>query len=191
MLDEADIDRARELASIGAGHAATALASLIGRTCEMRVPTVEALATRDRARSESEAGLGGVLFELHGEAGGVLALMFSAATRERLLAHLLGVGPGASDPGVEESALREVGNILASHAANAVGEMLGVPLLPSLPRLALRDASRALEALIAGRRREAPTLRIETEISDRANELCGLLVWVPDRIDRVAGRASI
>jgi len=187
-LEEADIDRVRELVSIGAGHAASALAGLVGRTCEMQVPTVQRLEARQADPALAREGdLTGVLFELEGGTGGVLALLFPASTCERLLERLLGPGrsAGRSDD-ADQSALCEVGNILASHAANAVGEMLGVPMLPSVPRLALRDAPGALASLIAARRPHEPTLRIEAEISDRSRELRGILVLVPDTIRRVA-----
>jgi chemotaxis protein CheC len=173
---EAEIDRARELASIGAGHAAGALAGITGRTCEMKVPTLQ-------SASYSEPDLAGVLFELAGGTGGVLALFFPAATLDRLLEHLLGPEHGSSSA---RSALCEVGNILASHAINAVGEMIGEAMLPSPPRLALTDAPAALARLLALRHGEAPTLRIETEIFDRAGELHGILVFVPDTLDCVA-----
>lgn len=187
-LAEADIDRVRELVSIGAGHAATALAGLMGRTCEMRVPTVR---LAGGAAPAIESDLTGVLFELEGGTGGVLALLFPGATCERLLEHLLGPGHGAGHKdSAAQSALREVGNILASHAANAVGEMLGTPVLPSIPMLALEDAPAALENLLALRHGAEPALRIEAEICDRAHELRGILVLVPDTIRRVAPAAG-
>jgi chemotaxis protein CheC len=186
-LEEADIDRVRELVSIGAGHAASALAGLVGRTCEMRVPTVQRLGFREADPAlAGERDLTGVLFELEGGTGGVLALLFPASTCDRLLERLLGPGRGAGSDDAAQSALCEVGNILASHAANAVGEMMGVPVLPSVPRLALTDAPGALASLVAARHPHEPTLRIEAEISDRARELRGILVLVPDTIRRVA-----
>jgi chemotaxis protein CheC len=188
-LEEADLDRVRELASIGAGHAATALAGLTGRTCEMRVPTVR-LEGAGAPPLAGERDMAGVFFEVEGGLGGVLALLLPAATCERLLAHLLG-GEWTlrSDP-LAQSALREIGNILASHAADAVGETLGVRMLPSLPMLALEDAPGALATLLALREPAAPTLRVETEIHDRAHELRGILVFVPDRLRRVAPAAG-
>jgi chemotaxis protein CheC len=183
-LAEADIDRVRELVSIGAGHAATALAGLMGRTCEMGVPTVR---LPGGAAPAVEDDLSGVLFELEGGTGGVLALLFPVATCERLLEHLLGPGHGAGrEDSAAQSALREVGNILASHAANAVGEILGTPVLPSIPMLALDDAPAALANLLALRHGAEPALRVEAEICDRAHELRGILVLVPDTIRRVA-----
>jgi chemotaxis protein CheC len=184
-LDEADIDRVRELVSIGAGHAATALAGLTGRTCEMQVPTVQRLAPA-HAPSAGEPDVG-VLFELQGGTGGVLAVLFPGSTCDRLIARLLGEASGRRRfDDAAQDALREVGNILASHAANAVGATLGVPMLPSVPHLALTDAPGALASLVAARHPDAPPLRIAAEISDRARELRGLLVLVPDTITRFA-----
>jgi len=171
---EAEIDRARELTSIGAGHAAGALAGITGRTCEMKVPRVQ-------SGSYPESDLTGVLFELAGGTGGVLALFFPAATRDRLLEHLLGPDCGSERRTASaHSALCEVGNILASHAVDAVGEMVGEVMLPSPPQLELTDAPGALANLLARRHGQEPALRIETEIFDRAGELRGILVFVPD-----------
>ena len=181
---EAEIDRARELASIGAGHAASALAGLTGRTCEMRVPSVQ-------PTSWPESDLTGVLFELTGGTGGVLALFFPTATRERLLDHLLGPERSRSRGRASaDSALCELGNILASHAVNAVGETVGEVMLPSPPRLETTDAPAALAHLLAQRHREEPALRIETEIFDRTGELRGILVFVPDTLACVAPAAG-
>jgi chemotaxis protein CheC len=191
-IRDAEIDRMRELVSIGAGHAASALARLTGRTCEMQVPTVQRLAARaaDPALA-AERDLQGVLFELEGGTGGVLALLFPGSTCERLLDRLLGPGGHGQPPGeAAQSALCEVGNILASHAANAVGELLGVAVLPSLPVLALEDAPGALARLVETRHHGRPTLRVESEIRDRARELRGILVWVPDSIPSVAAAVS-
>jgi chemotaxis protein CheC len=178
---EADLDRVRELASIGAGHAANALAKLTGRTCEMQVPTVRLHGAGGPPAGAGESGMAGVLFEVEGGPGGVLALLFSAAACERLVAGLLGSACALDSP-VAQSALCEVGNILASHAANALGETLGVTMLPSVPTLALDDARVALAALLARREPDRPDLRIESEICDRARELCGIFVFVPDRL---------
>jgi hypothetical protein len=43
VVQESELDRVRELTNIGAGHAATAFAQLVGRPCRMRVPTVRLL----------------------------------------------------------------------------------------------------------------------------------------------------
>lgn len=177
-VEEADLDRVRELASICAGHAANALARLTGRTCEMQVPTVQL----DGVAHSGERGMAGVIFELEGGPGGVFALLFTASTCERLIAQLLGGARRELRSPAAQSALCEVGNILASHAANALGETLGVTMQPSIPLLALDDARAALATLLARRERGLPLLHVESEICDRAHELCGIFVFVPDRV---------
>jgi chemotaxis protein CheC len=175
---EADLDRMRELASIGAGHAANALAHLTGRTCEMGVPTLR----YSDGQPAAARGLTGVLFECEGGPGGVLALLFPTDTCLRLLAQLLGEEAGELRSPASRSALCEVGNILASHAASALGELLGVTVLPSVPRLALEDGDTALAALLERRGAEASPLCLESTLRDRARELDALFVYAPDRV---------
>ncbi len=175
---EADLDRVRELASIGAGHAANALAQLTGRTCEMGVPTLHF----PGERSTTARGLTGVFFEWEGGPGGVLALLFPADTCVRLLEGLLGTEAHELRSPAGRSALCEVGNILASHAANAVGDLLGTTVLPSVPRLELDDAEAALAALLVRRGADGAWLRVESAICDRDRELHGVFVYAPDRV---------
>jgi chemotaxis protein CheY-P-specific phosphatase CheC len=98
-----------------------------------------------------------------------------------LLAALLGDAAGIEPQA--ESALREVGNIVASHALSAMGELLGTSVLPSTPQLELEGAPRELARLVAARSGDRPALRIEIELSDRAREMRALLVYVPDALN--------
>ncbi len=189
-VSENEVDRLRELTSIGAGHAASALARVIDRPCTTRVPTVRLLSPE---RIETPCGTGqatgedrmGVFFELEGGPGGVVALLFPGEVRDRLLELLLGPGPKA--PEVAESALRELGNIVVSHVASSIADALSTPVVPSVPMLAVRDAGRALAALLVPRAVAHAALRIECEIADRSREIRALLVYLPDV---VVGRSS-
>ena len=181
------VDRLCELASIGAGHAAGALATLVGRAIEMCVPEARVLepGSADAPLATAFGGdareWSGVIFEVEGGLGGALGVLFPAASRDRLLAKLL--GENASIPAQAESALREVGNILASHALSAIGDVLGANVLPSLPRLAMQGAPHELAQLIAAQAGARAALRIEVELCDRARGLRGLLVYAPARVD--------
>jgi len=178
--DLAAIDRLRELGSIGAGHAATSFARLVGRTIRMRPPAVRGRSSRPLSH-ELKAWDTGVFFEIEGGPGGLLAVLFSAAARDALLALLLRRGPGDAPRPLgpeEESALREVGNILASSVVSAMADTLGARVLPSVPVLALGGASAVLGSLLAARG-EGDALLIETEIHDGAGELRGLVVFAP------------
>lgn len=184
---EAEVDRIRELTSIGAGHAATAFASLVGGSFGMRVPAVrvlrvEAVASHfvTNVRDDEHRALSGVFFEVGGALDGVVALLFPTEMRLRLLERFTGHEPEGLEPAQAASALRELGNILASHVVSAIADTVGTAVLPSVPVLAMEDAPAALASLVALREREPAVLRVETEIGERGGELRALLVLVPD-----------
>jgi chemotaxis protein CheC len=179
------IDRVRELVNIGAGHAACALGQMLGATCRMRVPLVRVLPTAAAGAPfasglvDDEGAMSGVFFEIRGGLGGVLALLFSKDTEERLIHRLLADGRPRSGEAVD-SALRELGNILISHVASAMADTLGVAVIPSIPILAPSDARSVLGSLVAARRADGGVVRIETEISDSEGRVRSVLAFVPD-----------
>jgi chemotaxis protein CheC len=182
-----DVDRVRELTNIGAGHAATAFARLVGRPCQMRVPTVRLLRAESAAApflvgtgDDERRGMTGIFFEIEGGLGGIVAILFSPSSRDQLVEHLTGMPTTEASPAISQSALREFGNILASHVVSPMADALGVAILPSIPVLAMEGALEVLGSLIGLRQRGQPALRIETEISDRRKDFQSLLVFVPD-----------
>ncbi len=177
---DADVDRIRELGSIGAGNAANVFAQLVGRTIRMQVPAVRGWSTRPLAH-ELKAWDTGVFFEVQGGPGGLLAVLFSGRSRDAIVRLLVG-GQRPADAALDreaESALREVGNILASSVVSAIADVLGTRVLPSIPTLALEGAGAVLQSLVAARG-TPPAVRIETEIFDGGGELRGLVVLVPE-----------
>ena len=86
----------------------------------------------------------GIVFELDGMRDGVVALLLSAAGRERVI-EILGAEAQA------DSALREVGNIVASHSVSAVADRLGGRVGLSVPTLVREDAGSVLDRLLLGR----------------------------------------
>lgn len=167
-----ELDRLCELANVGAGHAAGALAQLLGCPIRMSVPRVQRGEAGGVARSGGP-GTSGIFFEVEGGIGGVFAVLFPPRVRDALLAALLGVAQPESEQ--SESALREVGNILASHALSAVADLIGARVLPSLPTLALDAAGSVLASLQV--RYDEPA--IESRLVDPSGDLRGLLVWIP------------
>ncbi len=191
QLSEEDVDRVREVTSIGAGHAANALAALVGGPCEMRVPQVRLLSSErisapfvvDPTDGDGRDAIG-IFFDVDGGYGGVVGLLFPASTCERLVRLLTGNAPEENTLEAVQSALREIANILVSHVANAMGETLGVAVLPSIPVLAMESAGDALASILATRVPAGPALRVETEIFDRTRSVRGVMVFVPDHYDR-------
>jgi chemotaxis protein CheC len=194
-LSESQLDRVRELTNIGAGHAANAFSTLVGRPFRMRVPTIRLLRAEASGstlaattRDDEERGMAGIFFEVEGGLGGVLALLFPEESRARILETMTGQSADSLDEQMAESALREVGNILISHVVNAMADTLGARILPSVPVLAMKDGFSELAALVALRVDSAAVLRVETEISDPEGRFRGVLVFVPDRAALVPPR---
>jgi chemotaxis protein CheC len=194
---ERQLDRLRELVNIGAGHAAGAFGVFVGRTFTMRVPVIRLLRPETAAapfvadvHDDPHLDLAGVFFEVEGGLGGLVALLFPIGVRDRVLELLLGPSGRTPSHAQQESALRELGNILASHVVSAIGDTLGTPVLPSVPLLAMHDGATALAALVAHQAGNGPVIRVETEILDEDGELRGILVLVPDLHALAAERAA-
>ena len=169
-------DRTQELASVGAGHAASAFAQLVGREVQMRTP---ALVEDDKwPGSVADDWSSGVFFELDGCLDAVVAILFRRPVRDAVAAHMLGMSAGSLSRDSTESVIMELGNILVSKVASAIADTLGERLLPSIPVLALDDAAEQLAALCAARGVD-PAVRVESEFQDRDGELGGLLVLIP------------
>jgi len=182
-IPEAEIDRLRELAHIGASWAAGAFARLVEQTILTRVPMVYGR-ERFRRRGDWETG---VLCDLSGDLTGMVAILMSARTRESVIRLLCGEeGPPRE---IAASALTEFGNILVSQTASAVADTLGGRIVPGLPELVFSDAETALQVSMSPRRCPDALLYIESELFDRGGDFRALHVMVP-RVVKAVSRAE-
>jgi chemotaxis protein CheC len=142
-----EAERLRELGSIGAGHAASALASLFGRVVWMEPAKGRTLAVRELASALFPPSLevAAVFVDLSGAARGVAGLLVPASDLEAFLRLLPGRAVRDLSSPRGRSALGEVGNIALCAAAGAIAKLVGGVVLPSVPRVAL-GASDALLA---------------------------------------------
>lgn len=127
------LDALRELANIGSGNAATALADLLGRSVELAVPRALALPVADAvdAVGPAEREVSSVVLPVGGDLGAIVLLLFShddAAT----LCGLLGVEHRSE---VGDSAVGEIGNILGTSYINALAALAGLSLEPRPPHV--------------------------------------------------------
>ena len=184
---KAEIDRLTELTNVGAGHAAGAFAQLVGRTIWTDVPVVvegdSGAASTVLAPGPADDDLRwctGVFFEFDGCLDALVGILFPGASSEALVRRIVGIESGQLATPLIESALMEVGNILASHVASAIADTLRARLLPSIPSLAMEDAETAFSAWVEDR--VGPhALRIESRLRDETGELHGRLVLIPTR----------
>ena len=141
------LDALREVANIGAGHAATALSTMTGGTIMISVPTINIARLEEVPPqiSAPEEPVAAVLMNMLGDLTGRTLLVFPKPTAIRLSELMLRRPQGSStDLGeLEQSAIKEAGNILSGAYMNALSDFMGLMLLPSPPSLAI-DMSTAV-----------------------------------------------
>ena len=146
-LKPMQLDALREVANIGAGHAATALSTMTGGTIMITVPTINVSKLEDVPPqiSAPEEPVAAVLMHMLGDLTGRTLLVFPKPTALRLSELMLRRAQGTSTElgALEQSAIKEAGNILSGAYMNALSDFMGLMLLPSPPSLAV-DMSAAV-----------------------------------------------
>jgi chemotaxis protein CheC len=145
-LKALQLDALREVANIGAGHAATALSQMIGGTIMISVPTINVSRLEEVPPqiSAPEEPVAAVLMHMLGDLTGRTLLVFPKPTAARLASLMLRRDGSSEELGeMEQSAIKEAGNILSSAYMNALSDFMGMMLLPSPPSLAI-DMSTAV-----------------------------------------------
>ena len=182
----ARLDALKEVANIGAGHAATALSTLTGGRIMISVPTIRFVVPDDEARRACFPGekVVVVMMDISGSIRGRTALILPADGSHRLAERMLGRAHDAAAPDgpVEKSAVSEAGNIIGGAYLTALSEFLGMRLLPSPPTMVEGETGHALGKVFPDDEALKPVLCVETEfvMKDPAESLRGYFVLVPD-----------
>jgi len=181
------LDALREVANIGAGHAATALSQMTGCTIMISVPTINIarLEVVPPQVSGPEEPVAAVLMHMLGDLTGRTLLVFPKPTAIRLSELMLRRPHGSSkDLGeLEQSAIKEAGNILSGAYMNALSDFMGLMLLPSPPSLAvdMSDAVLTTAYLQFGTDRDYVfCVASEFYLQDIGERLRGFFLLLPD-----------
>ena len=146
-LKELQLDALKEVANIGAGHAATALSQMTNRTIMISVPEVNVRPLEEVATllGPADGVVAAVLMQMMGDLTGRTLVLFPAPSARRLCDILLRRPEGTTTEfgAMEQSGLKEVGNILVSAYMNALSDFMGMMLVPSVPSLEI-DLSAAI-----------------------------------------------
>jgi chemotaxis protein CheC len=144
-LNDLQLDALREMSNIGSGNAATALASMLGQSVDLHVPTALVLELADAvdAVGNPEDTVSAVIIGVFGDLDATVLLLFDPESANALCA-LLGV---EGDPEMALSALGEIGNILGSSYIQAMGTMTNLHMEPH-PPIAMADMLGAIVASV-------------------------------------------
>lgn len=187
-LGALQLDALREVANIGAGHAATALSQLTNRRIWVDVPEIRMTPLEEVPELLGRSGevVATVVMQVLGDLAGRTIQVFPGATAARLVSILLG-RPKVSFPDglgeMELSALKEAGNILASAYLTALSDFLGLILLTSIPSLALDEVASTLTGgLVDMAERTEYVFCIDTRfrINEQDPPVSGHFLLVPD-----------
>ena len=183
-LLERDLDALREISNVGAGHAVTALHQMTQRVVMLEVPLVRVLPFGSvvEVLGGPEEEVVGLFFRVYGGTRGNMLVVLPRGCADRLLQILFG-GTGPKHPfgEMEISALKEVGNILTSAYLGAVGSLLKLPLIPSIPAFSTDMAQAVVDLLLielAEVGHEA--LVVQTEFRSRDGAFQGHFFLLPD-----------
>jgi len=149
-LNNLDLDALKELGNIGAGHAATSLSKLLGRTISMSVPEIRVVRIPELSKIiDAEKIVSGTITAFKDplcKGEGYLYVMFLGDTPKKLISVLC----NSDDFGEYElSALLEVGNIISSSFCGAMADFLEVEIIPAPPSLAQDYALAVIDAVVS------------------------------------------
>lgn len=140
-LKEYQLDAMREVANIGAGHAATALSQMTNRTIMITVPRVNIRPLEEACDTigTPDQVIAAILMHMMGDLTGRALLLFPQSSARTLCDFLMRRELGTTQEfhEMEQSALKEAGNILASAYLNALSDFMGMMLVPSVPSLVI------------------------------------------------------
>ncbi|KIL39227.1 chemotaxis protein CheY [Gordoniibacillus kamchatkensis] len=185
-LREFQLDVLKEVGNIGAGHAATALSTLLNKPVDMQVPKVRMLPFE-----EISASIGGeeqvvlaIFLRVEGEAPGNMFFILALESAKKLLKNLVGLQQ-VSEEGeyteLELSALNEIGNILAGSYLSSLADFTKLHLSPTVPSLAIDMAGAVLSfGLLQFGQMGDQALLIETKFLEGNHEVEGHFFLIPD-----------
>ena len=186
-LSSIQIDALKEVSNIGAGHAATALSDMTGQKVLINIPviTVDSLETIFAKTASPDQKVVGVLINLMGDIHGRTLMLFAESEAFKFCESLLRNEPGTvrSLTDLERSCLNETSNILTCAYMNALGDLLGVMVVPSTPEL-LYDSAGAVERDVttrtAAEREVVVSIKNEFTFIDKSIKLLGYFLLLPD-----------
>jgi chemotaxis protein CheC len=183
-LTPAQLDALREVANIGAGHAATALSQITEQRIMISVPEllVAPLESVPNQIAGPEEPVAAVLMRMEGDLTGLTLLVFPQPIALKV-AGLMMRKTVTTLGKIEESAIKEAGNILSAAYLNALADFFRMTLLPSPPSLAIDMSDAVLTSTyLESAQGASHVVCVESEflLQDAGERLRGFFLLLPD-----------
>ncbi len=184
-LNKLQLDALVEVGNIGMGHAATSLSKMLHRKVTMTVPYINMLPVERLPEifGNVEALVAGVYLQISGDAGGKILLMFPRECALNMADLLMDRPMGTTKvlSQIDQSALKEVGNILIGSHLTALNQFTGLRLRQSVPQLAFDMIGAIMDFVIIELSQiAADALVIETQLLEPTNRIKGYFIFLLD-----------
>lgn len=174
-----------KLEILEAGNATTALSQLINARIDMRVPKVDLLGFSELAEivGGAETLVAGILLSLEGDVDGMMLFVLESSAAHLLVDQLMGCVSGENKGDfseMEQSALMEIGNIIAGAYLSSISELTNMKITSSVPYLAVDMAGAILSvpAIEFGKLGDKALL-IESKFKDLDVDISGYFILIP------------
>lgn len=190
-IDADKRDVLREIANIGAGHAATALAALLERPIVQSVPDVILIPLSDMPNQ-----LGGAeklvvsgLLDISGDIAGFFMIVLELEQADKIISMMLGKKKRPLQPGkmrkysaIEKSVITETVNILGGSYLTAISELTNLHALPSTPYLCVDMVGAVLSIAIAEAGKTGDfAVSFKSELYNEKERIIGDIFLIPDQ----------
>lgn len=184
-LSSMQLDALKEIGNVGAGNSATALSQIINRKIDMTVPNVSIMPLDEvpDVVGGPDVMVVGVFLRVYGLAPGSVLFLMPRDSAFYLIDMLMGKDRGKTKKldFMDESALMEIGNILAGAYLNSLSYFTKLTLLPSIPALAMDMAGAILSVVLVQLGQMGDhALVIETEFLSEDDGIKGHFFLIPD-----------
>lgn len=184
-LNALQLDALREIGNIGSGNAASALSSMLDRPVDIAVPKITILdyETVVQNLGGPEQLLVGLLLSLDGDVTGMIMFLLHKEFAHMVLNTLTGstLEENGELDEFSESAIREVGNIMAASYVNAMAELTGLSINLSVPSLSIDMAGSILSVpAIYYANISDKIIFIEDEFNQKTDHAASHILLIPE-----------
>lgn len=177
------IDVLKEVGNIGAGNAATALAQMLNKKVDMRVPKIDLLdlSSVPDLIGGAENMVCSVFFEIDGDIDGSIMFLLDVESAKTLIKLIMQDYDSNTFDGIAESIINEIGNILSGAYVSSLSALTNLNMKISVPSLAIDMAGAILSvpAIQLGQVSDN-ILIIQTEFFEGNDNVSGYFFLLPE-----------
>ncbi len=182
------LDFLKELENIGAGHAATALASMLGHEVNIQVPHAQFCEYEKICDilDGPETVVAGLLVGISDDLDGYILLVLNHDDAYSLTKAIISQMGGEVDESgefneMQLSALKELSNILIGSYISAISSLTGLRIDASVPELVMDMAGAVLNLLVSAYGEYSDkVLFMETEFVENEHSIYGHFFLIPE-----------